>query len=200
LVSHEVRPRESGHADGATFEDVVLPHLDAAYRLARWMTRNEHDAEDVVQEACLRALRYFRTFVGGDGRAWFLRIVRNVCADRRGRRIDALSASFDEERHASEEPASNPETVLLQIQDSTLVARALLTLPERFRELLVLRELEELSYRELAEVTGVPMGSVMSGLSRARRAMRGALVAELRQSEPSGDVADRVSQRDLVGV
>lgn len=200
-MSEEPRRPARIHAPGATFEEVVLPHLDAAYRLARWMMRNEHDAEDVAQEACLRALRYFRTFAGGDGRAWFLRIVRNTCADWRGRAIEALSATFDEEQHRSVEPASNPETVLLQIQDATLIARALRRLPERFRELLVLRELEELSYKELAEVTGVPIGTVMSGLSRARRAMRDALGAELRQpAAPTAPTADRDPERDPVCV
>src|SRR5512134_3167799 len=102
------------HAMGASFDEVVLPHLDAAYRLARWLMRNEHDAEDVVQEASLRALRYFRTFTGGNGRAWFLRIVRNTCSGWRRHRFEALTDPFDDEQHRSVWPASDPEALLLQ--------------------------------------------------------------------------------------
>jgi RNA polymerase sigma-70 factor (ECF subfamily) len=185
---------------GAPFEDVVLPHLDAAYRLALWMMRNEHDAEDVVQDACLRALRYFRTFVGGDGRAWFLRIVRNACLDAHGHRMEALTDPFDEERHPSEESVSNPEMMLVHVDEAAAITRALRSLPERFRELLVLRELEDLSYKELADVIGVPMGTIMSGLSRARRALRDALVDELRQSHTSRPAQACEHERDPVGV
>jgi RNA polymerase sigma-70 factor (ECF subfamily) len=168
-----------------SFDEIVLPHLDAAYRLARWLMRNEHDAEDVVQEASLRAFRYFRTFVGGDGRAWFLRIVRNTCSGWGGRSVQALTDPFDEEQHSgSRPPQPDPETLLLQTDDVTLIERALSNVPDRFRELLVLRELEGLSYRELADVMGIPIGTVMSGLSRARRALRTALNNELQQSGP----------------
>ena len=143
-------------AIGESFDEVVLPHLDAAYRLARWLMRNEHDAEDVVQEASLRAFRYFRTFTGGNGRAWFLRIVRNTCCGWRGHSVQAPTDPFDEEQHSSARPASDPETLLLQTDDVTLIERAMSNLPDRFRELLVLRELEGLSYRELADVMGIP--------------------------------------------
>jgi RNA polymerase sigma-70 factor (ECF subfamily) len=169
-------------AIGASFDEIVLPHLDAAYRLARWLMRNEHDAEDVVQEASLRAFRYFRTFTGGNGRAWFLRIVRNTCCGWRGRSVQALTDLFDEEQHSSDRPRSDPETLLLHTDDVTLIERALSTLPDRFREVLVLRELDDLSYRELADVMGIPVGTVMSSLSRARRALRRALNNELKQS------------------
>jgi RNA polymerase sigma-70 factor, ECF subfamily len=169
------------------FDEIVLPHLDAAYRLARWLVRNEHDAEDVVQEASLRAFRYFRTFTGGNGRAWFLRIVRNTCAGWRGRKVHELTDTFDEEQHSSGQPASDPETLLLQTDDVALIERALSNVPDRFRELLVLRELEGLSYRELADVMGMRMGTVMSGLSRARQALRTALTNERTQSgRPKG--------------
>jgi RNA polymerase sigma-70 factor, ECF subfamily len=168
-------------AIGETFDEVVLPHLDAAYRLAHWLMRNEHDAEDVVQEASLRAFRYFRTFAGGNGRAWFLRIVRNICFDRRDR-FQPGTDSFDEEQHSGAQPASDPETLLLQTDDVKLIGRALRNVPDRFRELLVLRELEDLTYREMADVMGVPIGTVMSGLSRARQALRGALNNELKRS------------------
>jgi RNA polymerase sigma-70 factor (ECF subfamily) len=167
-------------AIGQSFDEVVLPHLDAAYRLARWLMRNEHDAEDAVQEASLRAFRYFRTFAGGNGRAWFLRIVRNTCSGWRHQRFDALTDPFDEEQHHSARPAADPETLLLQTDDVTLIERAMSHLPDRVRELLVLRELEGLSYRELADVMDMPMGTVMSGLSRARHALRGALDCELK--------------------
>jgi RNA polymerase sigma-70 factor (ECF subfamily) len=167
---------------GENFDDVVLPHLDVGYRLARWLMRDEQDAQDVVQEASLRAFRYFRTFTGGNGRAWFLRIVRNTCSGWRSRRFDALTDPFDEEQHRSGRPAFDPETLLLQTDDATLIARAMRNLPDRFHQLLVLRELEGLSYRELADVLGIPMGTVMSSLSRARQALRGALESELKPS------------------
>jgi len=163
------------------FDEVVLPHLDAAHRLARWLMRNEHDAEDVVQEASLRAFRYFRTFTGGSGRAWFLRIVRNTCISRRSDRMH-LTDAFDEERHRSTGPTADPETLLLRADAAAVVERTLDALPDRFRELLVLRELEGLSYRELADALGIPMGTVMSGLSRARLAFREALHTQLQHS------------------
>jgi len=166
-------------AIGETFDDIVLPHLHAAHRLARWLTGNEHDAEDVVQEASLRAFRYFGTFAGGNGRAWFLRIVRNTSSSWRTRSLQAPTDPFDEEEHSSEQPASDPETLLLQVDDVTLIERAMSHLPDRFRELLVLREVNGLTYRELADAMGIPIGSVMSGLSRARHAFRGALQDEM---------------------
>jgi len=165
-----------------TFEEVVLPHLDAAYRLARWLMRDDPDAEDAVQEASLRAFRYFRTFVGGSGRAWFLRIVRNTCAGWRGHSLQASTDPFDEEQHSTTQPVLNPETLLLQADSVRLLERALSNLPDRFRELLVLRELEGLSYRELGQVIGIPVGTVMSGLSRARQALGRALSHELKQA------------------
>ena len=166
-----------------SFESVVPPHLDAAHRLARWLVGNEHDAEDVVQEACLRALRYFRTFSGSNGRAWFLRIVRNTCHDwhRHGRLIAA--DEFDEEQHSSITPATDPETMTLQAADAALIEYAMSELPARFRELLVLRELEGFTYQELADVLGIPIGTVMSGLSRARHAFRRAVETRLTQTE-----------------
>jgi RNA polymerase sigma factor (sigma-70 family) len=181
-MSNERCPPATVSATGESFEDVVLPHLDAAYRLARWRTGNEHDAEDVVQEASLRAFRYFQTFTGGNGRAWFLRIVRNTCNNWNRRSFAVPTAPFDEEQHASTQPQSDPETLVLQGDDGALIDRALRDLPDRFRELLVLRELEGLSYRELADVIGIPMGTVMSSLSRARQAFRDALNNQLKQS------------------
>ena len=167
--------------DGGNFDEVVMPHLDAAYRLARWLMRNDHDADDVVQEASLRALRYFRTFTGGNGRAWFLRIVRNTCRGHRAHAAQAPSESFDEEQHSGAHAASTPEALALQALGETPVGRALNQLPERFRQLLVRRELEGLTYRELADVLGIPIGTVMSSLSRARQALRTGLEKELQQ-------------------
>ena len=177
MSSEQCRPA-TPHAVAENFEEIVLPHLDAAYRLARWQMRNEQDAEDVVQEASLRAFRYFRTFTGGNGRAWFLRIVRNACCGRRGR-ISPPTDPFDEEQHSGTRPASDPERLVLRTDDVTLLKRAMNNLPDRFRELLVLRELEGLSYRELADMKGIPIGTVMSGLSRARQALRDAVDNQL---------------------
>jgi RNA polymerase sigma-70 factor (ECF subfamily) len=161
-------------ATGESFDEVVLPHLRDAHRLARWLMRNEHDAEDVVQEASLRAFRYFRTFSGGNARAWFLRIVRNTCCRWRDRNVKAATDLFDEEQHSSARPAWNPEMLVLHADNVTLIEQAMKTLPDRFRNLLVLRELEGLSYRELADVMDMPIGTVMSSLSRARQAFRDA--------------------------
>ena len=171
MSSGAVHPHPSSAA-GECFDDVVLPHLDAAYRLARWMMRNEQDAQDAVQEASLRAWRYFRTFKGGNGRAWFLRIVRNACNDCRTQRGRAPADPFDEERHCAAGVAADPEALLLQRATAAAIDEAIDHLPERLRKLLVLRELDGLSYREMADVTGAPIGSVMSGLWRARQACR----------------------------
>jgi RNA polymerase sigma-70 factor, ECF subfamily len=174
----------------AGFEHVVLPQLDAAYRLARWLLRDDADAQDAVQDACLRALRYFHTFSGGNGRAWFLRIVRHVCWQSRRPDLAGRMAAFDEQQHSSGRDTADPETRLMQIDDVALIDRALRRLSVRFRELLVLRELEGLSYQELSEVLGIPIGTVMSGLSRSRQALRVALEQERSCAPPmAGDTA-----------
>lgn len=178
-----------------SFDAVVLPHLAAGARLARWLMRDECDAEDVVQEACLRAFQYFGTFGGGDGRAWFLRIVRNTCYSwRRGTPADL----FDEEQHSTARAQPDPETLLLQTDDASTITRALSTLPDRFHQVLVLRELEGLSYRELADVTGIPIGTVMSRLSRARVALRGALDSQRQRSSVSPRRCPREQEADQV--
>ena len=169
-----------------TFEEVVLPHLDSAYNLARWLTRNEHDAEDVVQEACLRAFRYFPTFNGDRARAWLLTVVRNSCYNW----MDATrpmknSVEFDENLFPPTSQDPNPEKMLLQNDAAGLVRKALATLAPNFREVLVLRELEDLSYKEIASITGMPMGTVMSTLSRARHHLRQALTALTNPNEPA---------------
>ena len=183
---------------GESFDTVVVPHLEAGYRLARWLMRDADDAEDVVQEASLRAFRYFRTFVGGDGRAWFLRIVRNTCYGWRSHQYQAPTDSFDEEQHSSARPQSDPETLLLATDDAALIARALSGLPDHFHQLLVLRELEGLSYRELSDVIGIPMGTVMSRLSRAREALRTALDTDLPQPGISSRPHSREQEADAV--
>ncbi len=159
----EQRPRES------RFEQVVLPHLNAAYNLARWLTRNEYDAEDVVQEATLRALRFFDGLRGGDGRAWLLTIVRNTCYDwLRRNRPEEVPASFDEELHEVADPGDTPEDLMMKRADRKRLREAIEALPVTWREILILRELEELSYKEIANVAGIKLGTVMSRLARAR--------------------------------
>jgi RNA polymerase sigma-70 factor, ECF subfamily len=156
-----------------TFERAVLPHLDAAYNLARWLMRNEQDAQDVAQEAYLRALRFFSGFRGGDARAWLLKIVRNTCYTWLHANRPLQDASeFDENFFLSDSCAPNPEEVVLQNASNALVRQALETLPPNFREVLILRELEGMSYREIADITGMPAGTVMSKLSRARSRLR----------------------------
>jgi RNA polymerase sigma-70 factor, ECF subfamily len=154
------------------FEAVVLAHLDAAYTLARYLTRNDADAQDVVQDASLRALKYFAGFRGttaSDARAWFLAIVRNTAYTWRKReQRDAIATEFNEELH-SDGVAVDDRAAAIDLR------QALEELPAEFREVIVLRELEGLSYKEISDVTGVPVGTVMSRLSRARRRLQGAL-------------------------
>ena len=178
-----------------SYEEVVLPHLDAGYRLARWLLRNDHDAEDAVQETLLRAFRYFRTFSGGNGRAWFLRVVRNTCHGWHVSTARAATESFDEERHGDLRSTPDPESLVLQSDDVALIERAMRSLPDRFRTLLVLRELEGLSYRELADTMDIPVGTVMSSLSRARQAFRAVLVDLVKRS----GISQETEHRDLEG-
>ncbi len=161
------------------FAEFVLPHLDAAYNLARWLLRNGADAEDVAQEAMLRALRFFGTFHGGDARAWLLKIVRNTCFTwLKSRRPAELAEEFDETLHvAPRGDAVTPESLAIAGDERERLARALEALPPRFREVLVLRELEGCSYQEIAEIAGIPMGTVMSALARGRRKLQEALAA-----------------------
>jgi RNA polymerase sigma-70 factor, ECF subfamily len=168
-------PSVEASAIPESFDAVVLPHLEAGKRLARWLMRNEHDADDVIQEASLRALRYFHTFSGGNAKAWFLRIVRNTCRSWYGDDVPARTDRFDERLHSGAHPTPDPEMLLLRSEDAALIRRAMGDLPDRHRELLVFRELEGLSYQEMADAMRIPKGTVMSGLSRARQAFRGAL-------------------------
>jgi len=165
----------------ASFETAVLPHLDAAYNLARWLTHNATDAEDVVQEAYLRAFRFFGGFHGADGRSWLLAIVRNTCYTWMQRnRSPELAISLDDELHEIESKDLNPEALLLQSADTQMVRQALEELPVEFREVLVLRELEEMSYREIASITDLPLGTVMSRLARGRKRLQVALTNPIR--------------------
>lgn len=152
------------------FEETVLPHLDAAYNLARWLTRDERDAEDVVQEAFLRALRHFGTFKGGEARPWLLAIVRNTYYTwRRSNRSPEEETVFEEDKHPLADEGSDPEILLLREAERQRIRRALRTLPKEFLEVIVLREFEELSYKEIAEVVQIPCGTVMSRLARGRK-------------------------------
>jgi RNA polymerase sigma-70 factor (ECF subfamily) len=161
------------HDQLPTFEHAVMPHLDAAYNLARWLMRNQQDAQDVAQEAYLRAFRFFPGFRGGDARAWLMKIVRNTCYSwLQANRPLQDAAEFDENFFPPDSRAPNPEEVVLQSDSDTLVRKALEKLPPNFREVLVLRELEGMSYREIADITGLPAGTVMSSLSRARGRLR----------------------------
>ena len=152
------------------FDQMILPHLDAAYNLARWLTGNRMDAQDVVQESCLRALRFFDGYEGGDPKAWLLSIVRNTSRTwQRQQQRSTESVPFDEAAHTGGGPARNQEQSLVDREQMSMLLRCIETLPVDFREVLILRELEELSYQEIAEVTGLALGTVMSRLSRARK-------------------------------
>ena len=151
------------------FEETVLPHLDAAFNYARWLTRNDAEAEDVVQDACVRAMRFFSSLRDDDARAWLLTIVRNTWYSRVSR-LAKLSTErpLNEAQDQWPDHALDPEERLVQQHTVLLVRRALEQLPADFREVIVLREIERLSYKEIAAVAGVPIGTVMSRLARAR--------------------------------
>jgi RNA polymerase sigma-70 factor (ECF subfamily) len=164
----------------ATFEEAVLPHLDAAHNLARWMTRSEADADDVVQEAFLRAYRFYDGLRGANCRAWLLTIVRNTCctwlqANRAGERF----TSFDEEVHGASPAGAEPDAALLARADRETVRQAMEELPAEFREVFVLREVEGVAYKEIAEIAGIPVGTVMSRLARARQRLQSCLARRL---------------------
>ena len=163
------------------FDQSILPHMNAAYNLARWLTRNEHDAEDMVQEAYLRAFKFFNTFHGLDGRTWLLSIVRNVCYTwLQQNRAQELTTMFDEETHSVNGDTSNPATLMLQSDDQQIVRQAVEELPVEFREVVVLRDLEGFSYNEIAEVAKIPLGTVMSRLARARERLKQLLCNRLK--------------------
>jgi RNA polymerase sigma-70 factor, ECF subfamily len=184
------------------FDQAVLPHLDAAYNLARWLTRNTQEAEDAVQEACLRAFRFFPGFRGGDARAWLMKIVRNTCFTlSHSNRKFQDATEFDENLFSLDSCAPNPEQAALQNDRDNRVRKALEKLPVNFREILILREFEGMSYREIAYITGMPAGTVMSTLSRARDRLRHALITvmngDMLPSSPQLAVADRTNLERL---
>jgi len=166
-------------ADLKRFERLAMPHLDAAYNLARWLTRNDNDAQDVVQEATLRALRYFGGFRGDSARAWLLQIVRNTCfswlTENRPAELVGLDDGDGDWREIPAPAADEPQAIALRSADRARINVALAGLPIAFREVLVLRELEDLSYKEIAVIADLPIGTVMSRLARARALMREAL-------------------------
>ncbi|MBI3709768.1 MAG: sigma-70 family RNA polymerase sigma factor [Proteobacteria bacterium] len=176
------------------FERLALPHLDAAYNLARWLMRNDHDAEDAVQDAYLRAFNYFGSFQGGNFRAWMLMIVRRCCYDGLARNrptelvsvedIDALAAGAEPLSDASR--VDDPERALLRRADAALVNELIAELPPPFREVLVLRELHDCAYREIAEIAAIPVGTVMSRLARARKLLQRGMKRRLKKDDGNG--------------
>ena len=163
----------------ARFEQTVMPHLNAAYNLARWLTRNGDDAEDLVQEAFLRAFRSFDGFQGVDSRAWILAVVRNTCFTWLKKKGIETAVEFDEQVHSAEE-APSAEAVLLNEAALGSLNGCLEGLPLEFREVIILRELEELSYKEISDIARVPIGTVMSRLARGRKRLQQCLEGALR--------------------
>jgi len=155
------------------FEQIVMPHLDAAYNLARWLTRNDHDAEDLVQMAFVRAVKFFDGYQGGNPRAWLLTIVRHTFyTSLRDNQHEHADIDFDEAIHSSQDRSGvgvNPETILTSQDTGRVVRQALEKLPNNFREIVILKEIEELSYKEIADIAGIPIGTVMSRLARGRK-------------------------------
>ena len=168
----------------ASFEEMMLPHMDAAHNLARWLLRNEQDAQDVVQEAYLRAFRSFGGFHGSNGRAWLLTIVRNTSYTllKKNRPVD-FTTPFDEEIHASGDESVSPATILEHSDDADLIRQVMDELPVEFREILTLRHMEGLSYSEIADVAQVAPGTVMSRLARARARLKQGLAARINKEE-----------------
>jgi len=162
--------------DSRKFEETILRHLDAAYNLASWLLKSPTDAEDVVQDACTRAFRFFDSFRGGDARAWLLTIVRRTAYDTlrgRERPVAELDTVVD--------PEPGPEEIALHHIDAARIRAAIEALPVEYREVVVLRELEGLPYKDISDIAGVPLGTVMSRLSRARRRLQAALLEEARR-------------------
>ena len=176
-----------GESGAGNFEELILPHLDAAHNLARWLVRDRHDAEDIVQESYLRAFKFFGGYQGGDARAWVLKIVRNTSYSflKKNRPADSME-EFDEMVHRADKREPDAEGALLQSVESSLLREALEELPVNFREVLVLRELEGMSYKEIAAVIEVPIGTVMSGLARGRAQLRERLMRARYQEEQRG--------------
>src|SRR6266550_2187292 len=164
----------------ASFEETMLPHMDAAHNLAKWLLRNEDDAQDVVQEAYLRAFKSFSGFHGSNGRAWLLTIVRNTSYTllKKNRAVD-LTTTFDEEIHVSSHESVSPATILEHSEDAERIREAMNELPAEFREILALRHQEDLSYKEIADIAQIAPGTVMSRLARARAKLKECLAARI---------------------
>jgi RNA polymerase sigma-70 factor (ECF subfamily) len=177
-------PAKAEEAELASFEEAMLPHMDAAHNLAMWLLRNEQDAQDVVQEAYLRAFRSFGGFHGSNGRAWLLTIVRNTSYTllKKNRAVD-LTTTFDEEIHAADKESPSPATVLEHSENTELMKDAIDRLPAEFREILILRHQEDLSYKEIGEILRIPTGTVMSRLARARGKLREYLTTRISQEK-----------------
>lgn len=172
---------EDGHL--IDFEEVILPHLNAAYNLARWLLRSDQDAQDIVHDSFLRAHRYFASFEGGDGRAWLLGIVRNRCMTwLRNKRSFEPVADLPEQREPSEGVPADPEKALLLKESIASLRHCIEALPPEYREIVVMRELEELSYKEIASVAGLALGTVMSRLNRARKRLEDCLMKVVREA------------------
>jgi RNA polymerase sigma-70 factor, ECF subfamily len=183
LKKHEEQDAAQGH-ELASFEETMLPHMDAAHNLAKWLLHNEQDAQDVVQEAYLRAFKSFGGFHGSNGRAWLLTIVRNTAYTllKKNRAVD-LTTTFDEEIHVTGHDSASPATILEHAQDTELIRKAVDELPAEFREILILRHQEDLSYKELAEILKIPIGTVMSRLARARAKLKEYLTTQISQEK-----------------
>jgi RNA polymerase sigma-70 factor (ECF subfamily) len=175
----------SAPTEMSTFEQLMLPHLDSAYNLSRWLLRNPHDAEDAVQEACLRAFRSFSGFRGADGRAWFLTIVRNVCYShlRHGKR-EFPKVAFEEDLHGSPQDSGETNAQCWLEAKGDLLRQALERLPAEYREVIVLHDVEGLSYREIAGVAEIPLGTVMSRLARGRGKLQTEIVTLSESTSP----------------
>ena len=184
-MSEQMSERMPARAEVGGLTEILLSHLDSAYNLAHWLVRNGDDADDVVQEAYLRAFQYSDRFRGGDARAWLFTIVRNTAYTwlRKTRAFEPVT-QFDEEVATTGAETPNPEQLLIQKANGRLVEQAMSQLPVRFREILILRELEGFSYRQIADMRGVPIGTVMSTLSRARERFRHAAGDLLKTHEP----------------
>ena len=167
----------------ARFEQHIIPHMNVAYNLARWLTSNDSDAQDVVQESYLRAFKYFGGFGGRDSRGWLLRIVRNAFYDwLKQNRREGTSEPFDEEMHSAMDETQGPDgRLLLEKADHELLHKAIASLPLEFREILVLRELEGFSYNEISQLVNIPLGTVMSRLARARERLRAQLIGFIQE-------------------
>jgi len=160
-----------------SFDAIMLPHMDAAYNLARWLLRDPHEAEDALQDACLRAYSSLDRFRGGDGRAWLLTIVRNTCYSRmRQRRREPATEAFEDEAHGSTHDPADANASAWREAKGEMLREALERLPDEYREVVVLHEIEGLPYREIAVVAEIPIGTVMSRLARARRRLQAELL------------------------